>query len=151
MGTRTKDQDRESCGSEVWEEGRGDGSGSAKPVASERAKRRPLFFQSPLARVLRDDGNEPEQKSGWMGWKADGGASTGTGRILYPRECVRCAALCCACAVDAAGHSLQGSIGLYRGSAETHLAHSIEHGIQHRLVLASAAVHELQSIEGHMY
>lgn len=106
----------------LWErsfgKGRGGGSGSAKPVASERAKKATaFFFLSPLARVLRDDGNEIEQKSGWMGWMADGGASTGTGRIEYPRERVRCHAAVLCCAV---GHLLQyrarqGSTGLYRG------------------------------------
>lgn len=53
------------------------------------------------------------------------------GKYRYRPDCVPTGvcALCCACAVNAAGHSLQGSTGLYRGLEETHLAHSIEHGI----------------------
>lgn len=114
MGTRTKDQDRESCGSEVLEKGRGDGSGSAKPVASESEKATAFFFSLLWFGLCATmEMRLSRNRDGWVGRPMVGQVPVQAGLSTHGSVC---AVLCCAVpAVDAAGHSLQGSTGDWTG------------------------------------
>lgn len=125
----------------LWErsfgKGRGGGSGSAKPVASERAKKATAFFFCLLwlGFCATMEMKLSRNRDGWVGWPMVGQVPVQAGLSTHGSVCA-VTPLCCAvlqgiCYSTGLDRARQGSTG---GSEETDLAHSIEHtcGIQLR-------------------